>query len=151
MPFNTSSPQPISASDWQGRHWTRLRCRRWRHHRNRVAGVLAAGGEIIGVIPETLIARELGSHQFPDLHIASTIYGRKLLMHSRSNVESYSPVVWVRSKALSKSTRGAELGFHSKPIIVVNVNGRSFAARDLTYVLESSTSHNLAWLCRRLA
>jgi uncharacterized protein (TIGR00730 family) len=48
-------------------------------------GALAAGGEVIGVIPETLIDRELGSHQLPDLRIVSTMHERKALMHELSD------------------------------------------------------------------
>jgi uncharacterized protein (TIGR00730 family) len=86
-------------------------------------GALAAGGEVIGVIPETLIDRELGSHQLPDLRIVSTMHARKALMHELSDAFVVLPGGLGTLEEFFEIYTWAQLGFHSKPIIVVNVNG----------------------------
>jgi len=44
--------------------------------------VLQTGGRVVGVIPEDLLARELGHDQLTELHIVRTMHERKALMSS---------------------------------------------------------------------
>src|SRR5262245_44281190 len=47
--------------------------------------VLAAGGEVIGVIPHSLVARELGHGGLTELHVVETMHQRKALMADLSD------------------------------------------------------------------
>jgi uncharacterized protein (TIGR00730 family) len=83
---------------------------------------LAAGGEVIGVIPQSLIDRELGDHQLPDLRIVSTMHERKTMMHNLSDAFVVLPGGLGTLEEFFEIYTWAQLGFHAKPIIIVNVN-----------------------------
>ena len=46
---------------------------------------LAAGGSVVGVIPESLMGRELGHRGLTELHVVDTMHQRKTLMAERSD------------------------------------------------------------------
>ena len=47
--------------------------------------VLAAGGEVVGVIPETLVEKEFAKRDCTELHVVDTMHERKRLMAERAD------------------------------------------------------------------
>ena len=84
---------------------------------------LAAGGEAIGVIPRSLVDRELAHARLTELRVVQTMHERKATMVELSSAflalpgglgtldESFEILTW------------AQLGFHAKPFGVLDVEG----------------------------
>lgn len=91
-------------------------------------GVLAdaaldAGGEVVGVIPQSLMARELGHPRLTELHIVETMHQRKALMADRSDAFIAMPGGYGTLDEMFEILTWAQLGIHAKPIGLMNVNG----------------------------
>jgi uncharacterized protein (TIGR00730 family) len=85
--------------------------------------VLAAGGEVIGVIPEALMAKELGHRGIQDLRVVKTMHERKALMAELSDGFIALPGGIGTFEEFFEIVTWAQLGFHSKPCALLNVNG----------------------------
>jgi uncharacterized protein (TIGR00730 family) len=118
--------------------------------------VLAAGGEAIGVIPQSLRDREYGRDDLSDLHIVSTMHERKALMHELSAGFVVLPGGLGTFEEFFEVLTWAQLGLHRKPIVVLDVDGyyqplvelldhaessgfMSSADRELVTVVDSTT------------
>ncbi len=91
-------------------------------------GVLAdavreAGGETIGVIPRSLVERELAHGSLADLRIVETMHDRKALMAALSDGFIAMPGGFGTLDELFEILTWAQLRFHDKPIGMLNVNG----------------------------
>ena len=85
--------------------------------------VLAAGGEVIGVIPEALMAKELGHNGIQDLRVVKTMHERKALMAELSDGFIAMPGGIGTFEEFFEIVTWAQLGFHTKPCALLNVNG----------------------------
>jgi uncharacterized protein (TIGR00730 family) len=85
--------------------------------------VLAAGGEAIGVIPQSLRDREYGRDDLSDLHIVSTMHERKALMHELSAGFVVLPGGLGTFEEFFEVLTWAQLGLHRKPIVVLDIDG----------------------------
>jgi uncharacterized protein (TIGR00730 family) len=85
--------------------------------------VLAGGGEVIGVIPEALMAKELGHRGIQDLRVVKTMHERKALMAELSDGFIAMPGGIGTFEEFFEIVTWAQLGFHSKPCALLNVNG----------------------------
>ena len=85
--------------------------------------VLAAGGEVTGVIPEMLATKELLHPRATKMHVASTMHARKALMEELSDAFVALPGGYGTFEELLEITTWAQLGIHAKPIGLVNVGG----------------------------
>ncbi|MNX85658.1 LOG family protein YvdD [compost metagenome] len=85
--------------------------------------VLAAGGEVIGVIPETLLQREVGHRGLTELHVVQTMHERKALMASRSDAFIGLPGGYGTFEELFEVITWGQLGIHRKPVGLLNVEG----------------------------
>jgi hypothetical protein len=85
--------------------------------------VLAAGGNVIGVIPEALMAKELGHRGIQDLRIVKTMHERKALMAELSDGFVALPGGIGTFEEFFEVVTWAQLGLHSKPCALLNVNG----------------------------
>jgi uncharacterized protein (TIGR00730 family) len=85
--------------------------------------VLAAGGHVTGVIPEALIAKEVGHHGLPDLRVVKTMHERKALMAELSDGFVALPGGFGTFDEFFEIVTWAQLGLHSKPCGLLNVNG----------------------------
>lgn len=86
-------------------------------------GACAAGGEVVGVIPEALRERE-GDHQgLSALHVVSTMHERKALMAELSDGFVAMPGGIGTCEELFEVWTWAQLGYHAKPCALLNVNG----------------------------
>jgi uncharacterized protein (TIGR00730 family) len=85
--------------------------------------VLAAGGEAIGVIPQSLRDREYAREDLPDLRIVSTMHERKALMHELSAAFVVLPGGLGTFEEFFEVLTWAQLGLHRKPIVVLDIDG----------------------------
>lgn len=85
--------------------------------------VLAAGGEVIGVIPEMLATKELLHPCATKMHIAPTMHARKALMEELSDVFVALPGGYGTFEEVLEIITWAQLGIHAKPIGLLDVAG----------------------------
>lgn len=85
--------------------------------------VLDAGGEIVGVIPEALVARELAHNGLSDLHIVHSMHERKALMADLSDAFLALPGGFGTFEELCETLTWVQLGIHAKPCGLLNVSG----------------------------
>ena len=91
-------------------------------------GVLAdtaieAGGEVIGVMPQRLIDREIGHRGLKDLRVVSSMHERKALMAELADGFIALPGGIGTLEELIEVYTWSQLGIHRKPLGVLNVNG----------------------------
>lgn len=85
--------------------------------------VLAAGGEVVGVIPTGLFSREVGHRGLTELVEVGSMHERKQLMFELSDAFVALPGGYGTLEELAEMTTWAQLGIHSKPIAVLDVGG----------------------------
>ncbi len=84
---------------------------------------LAAGGHVIGVIPESLLAKEVGHRGLPDLRVVKTMHERKALMAELSDGFIALPGGFGTFEEFFEVLTWSQLGLHAKPCGVLNVAG----------------------------
>lgn len=84
--------------------------------------VLAHGGEVTGVIPESLQQLELAHPQVEDMRIVDSMHTRKALMAELSEGFIALPGGLGTFEELFEILTWAQLGFHNKPIALLNLN-----------------------------
>lgn len=82
---------------------------------------LSAGGHVIGVIPEALLAKEVGHRGLPDLRIVKTMHERKALMAELSDGFIALPGGFGTFEEFFEVLTWSQLGLHAKPCGVLNV------------------------------
>jgi hypothetical protein len=85
--------------------------------------VLRAGGEVQGVIPEHLMAREVGHRGLTKLHVVGSMHERKALMADLSNAFVALPGGLGTLEEFCEVVTWTQLGLHAKPCGVLNVLG----------------------------
>jgi uncharacterized protein (TIGR00730 family) len=85
--------------------------------------VLEAGGQVIGVIPEALVAREVAHTGLSDLRVVSSMHERKALMADLSDGFIAMPGGWGTLEELFEVLTWGQLGLHRKPCGLLNVDG----------------------------
>jgi len=84
---------------------------------------LAAGGEVIGVIPRKMVARELGHHGVTSLIPVSSMHERKQKMADLSDAFIALPGGIGTMEELFEAFTWLQLGLHHKPVGLLNVAG----------------------------
>ena len=84
---------------------------------------LAAGGEVIGVIPRPLWDREVGHRGLTDLRIVESMHERKALMSSLSDGFIALPGGLGTFEEIFEIWTWSQLGMHQKPVGFLNVDG----------------------------
>jgi len=85
--------------------------------------VLAQGGEVIGVIPEPLAARELAHGSLTELRVVASMHERKATMASLVDGFITLPGGLGTLEETLEILTWAQLGIHRKPVGVLNVAG----------------------------
>lgn len=84
---------------------------------------LAAGGEVIGVIPTFLKTKEVAHDNLTVMHTVKTMHERKMLMHDLGDGVLALPGGFGTLEELFEMLTWAQLGLHPKPIALLNING----------------------------
>ena len=84
---------------------------------------LDAGGKVIGVIPESLYKIEIAHTELTELHVADSMHERKALMAEISDGFVAMPGGVGTMDEIFEIFTWAQLGFHSKPCGLLNVDG----------------------------
>jgi len=87
------------------------------------SGALAAGGEVIGVIPEALVSGEVANHDCTELHVVPGMHERKLAFTELSDGFLTLPGGVGTMDELWEAVSWAQLGYHAKPVGVLNAFG----------------------------
>ena len=85
--------------------------------------VLAEGGEAVGVIPEHLMAREIGHSGLTKLHVVRSMHERKAMMSDLSDAFIGLPGGFGTLEEFFEVVTWAQLGLHAKPCGILNVLG----------------------------
>ena len=84
---------------------------------------LEAGGEVIGVIPESLMALELGHTGVTELHQVASMHERKTMMADLSDAFVALPGGIGTMEEIFEVFTWTQLGFQTKPCAFLNVAG----------------------------
>ena len=84
---------------------------------------LAAGGRVIGVIPKALVDKEQAHHGCTELHIVETMHERKRIMAEHADAFLALPSGIGTFEEFFEVWTWRQLGYHDKPIGLLNVNG----------------------------
>jgi uncharacterized protein (TIGR00730 family) len=86
-------------------------------------GALAAGGDVIGVIPEKLKALEVDHQGLTELYVVESMHARKSMMAQLADGFLALPGGWGTLEEVFEVTTWAQLNYHLKPVGVLNVDG----------------------------
>ena len=84
---------------------------------------LAAGGEVIGVIPRGLAAREIAHDGLSRLYVVETMHERKARMAQQSDAFVALPGGFGTLEELFEAVTWTQLGIHAKPCLMMNTLG----------------------------
>ncbi len=85
--------------------------------------VLSAGGKVTGIIPEFLGAKEKMLEAVDELIVVEDMHVRKRLMFERSDAFVALPGGIGTLEELVEQLTWSQLGRHTKPIVVANIDG----------------------------
>jgi uncharacterized protein (TIGR00730 family) len=85
--------------------------------------MLALGGHVIGVIPESLMSLEVAHEGLADLRVVESMHARKALMADLSDGFVALPGGLGTLEELFEVITWRQLGLHGKPIGVLNAGG----------------------------
>jgi uncharacterized protein (TIGR00730 family) len=85
--------------------------------------VLAAGGEITGVLPRALVEKEIGHPGVADLRVVGSMHERKALMADLADGFVALPGGLGTLEELFEVYTWAQLGLHRKPCALLDVEG----------------------------
>ncbi len=110
---------------WIGRHGGQLV---YGGGRSGLMGTVAeatrqAGGRVVGVIPQALVDKELANRLCDELHIVQTMHERKAMMAERSDAFIALPGGIGTFEELFEVWTWRQLGYHDKPLGLLNVAG----------------------------
>ena len=83
--------------------------------------MLAEGGEVIGVIPQDLVAKEVAHQHLTEQRIVSSMHERKALMAELSDAFIAMPGGMGTFDEFCEILTWAQLGIHQKPCGILNV------------------------------
>ncbi len=84
--------------------------------------MMAAGGEVIGVMPRALFPTEVGNTNITHLYEAGSMHERKAMMTDLSDGFIALPGGFGTLDELFEIVTWAQLGIHDKPVGLLNVN-----------------------------
>ena len=84
---------------------------------------LEAGAAVVGVIPRSLMDREVGHLSLTELHVVDTMHQRKTMMAEHSDAFLALPGGIGTFEELFEVWTWRQLGYHDKPIGLLNVAG----------------------------
>ena len=85
--------------------------------------VMKRGGEVIGIMPQALMRREIGNDHLSELQVVDSMHERKAAMADQSDGFIALPGGMGTLEELFEILTWGQLGFHNKPIGLLNVDG----------------------------
>ena len=104
-------------------------------------GALAAGGQVRGIIPDFLRAREVAHPGVADLQVTDTMHRRKALMFEQADAFVTLPGGLGTLDETVEVITWRQLGLHDRPIIIANIGGW---ANPLLALLNASVNDGFA-------
>jgi uncharacterized protein (TIGR00730 family) len=83
--------------------------------------VLVSGGEVIGVIPDSLMRREVGHNGLTKLHVVETMHERKALMADLADAFIALPGGYGTMEEFLEIVTWSQLGIQQKPCGLLNI------------------------------
>ena len=122
MPFVQAARE---VGDWIGRHGGRLV---YGGGNNGLMGevadaTLAAGGQVVGIIPQALVEKEWAKRDCTELHIVQTMHERKRMMAERADAFLALPGGIGTFEEFFEVWTWRQLGYHDKPVGLLDVAG----------------------------
>jgi hypothetical protein len=84
---------------------------------------LAAGGVVVGVIPEVIREREIDHKGLTELHVVGTMHERKAMLAARADAFVALPGGYGTMDEFIEVVTWAQLRIHAKPCVLVNLGG----------------------------
>lgn len=84
---------------------------------------LEAGGSVIGVIPASMVAKELAHRRLTELHVVKSMHERKAMMAERADAFVMMPGGYGTFEEFFEVLTWAQLGLHVKPRGALDVDG----------------------------
>jgi uncharacterized protein (TIGR00730 family) len=84
---------------------------------------LAAGGRVIGVIPQALVDYEVAHTGLTELHIVETMHQRKAMMFALADGFVVAPGGLGTLEEAFETMVGIQLGYHAKPVVFLDIDG----------------------------
>ena len=84
---------------------------------------LEAGGEVVGVIPRSLVEKELAHARLSDLRVVESMHERKALMAELSEAFIALPGGYGTFEEFCEVLTWTQLGLHRKPCGILNIEG----------------------------
>jgi uncharacterized protein (TIGR00730 family) len=84
---------------------------------------LAAGGQVVGVIPHVLVDFEVAHHGLTELQVVDTMHTRKAIMGERADAFLILPGGFGTFEEMFEVLAWQTLKLHSKPVVLLNVAG----------------------------
>ena len=84
---------------------------------------MAAGGQVLGIIPRRLVARELGHPGIQELRVVDTMHDRKLQMAEAADAFVALPGGLGTLEELFEVMTWRQLGYHARPIGLLDTAG----------------------------
>ncbi len=84
---------------------------------------LAEGGEVVGIIPELLHAREVQHTHLTQLHVVDSMHARKRMMVEMADAFAVLPGGLGTLDETFEALTWKQIGLHNKPIVIYNPEG----------------------------
>jgi uncharacterized protein (TIGR00730 family) len=85
--------------------------------------VMAGGGAVVGVIPESMVSKEVAHQGLTELRIVGSMHERKALMADLADAFVALPGGYGTFEEFCEIVTWAQLGLHRKPCGLLNVEG----------------------------
>jgi uncharacterized protein (TIGR00730 family) len=85
--------------------------------------VIAGGAEVVGVMPDVLMDREIAHRGVTHFHVVKTMHERKALMYEHADAFIALPGGYGTLDEFIEIVTWAQLKIHQKPCILINTNG----------------------------
>ncbi|WP_332747098.1 TIGR00730 family Rossman fold protein [Hydrogenophaga sp.] len=114
-----------AVGQWIGQHGGQLV---YGGGRNGLMGIvadatMAAGGQVVGIIPKALVEREWAHQGCTELHVVDNMHERKRLMADKADAFLALPGGIGTFEEFFEAWTWRQLGYHDKPVGLLNVAG----------------------------
>jgi uncharacterized protein (TIGR00730 family) len=86
-------------------------------------GALAAGGRVVGVMPQALVDKEIAHKGLSELHVVASMHERKAKMAELSHAFVAMPGGFGTFEEIFEVMTWAQLGYHEKACAILNIAG----------------------------